>query len=42
MIIPVGTEQQQLMQIDKTEKGQIIKKSLGTINFVPLVTGETS
>ena len=42
MIIPVGTSQQRLVQIDKKENGEIVKKSLGNINFVPLITGETS
>ena len=42
MIIPVGTSKQRLVQIDKKENGEIVKKSLGNINFVPLITGETS
>ncbi|MCR4555100.1 MAG: protein-L-isoaspartate(D-aspartate) O-methyltransferase [Succinivibrionaceae bacterium] len=42
MIIPVGTSQQRLVQIDKKENGEIVEKSLGNINFVPLITGETS
>jgi len=42
MIIPVGTSQQRLVQIDKKENGEIVKKSLCNINFVPLITGETS
>lgn len=41
MVIPVGTDQQQLMQLDKDQDGNISEKSLGAINFVPLISGAT-
>jgi len=36
LVIPVGTDSQQLMQIDKLADGQVIQKSLAEVVFVPL------
>lgn len=40
MVIPIGTQKQELFVIDK-QGNDIIKKSLGPINFVPMIKGET-
>lgn len=40
LVIPVGTERQELMVYSKDPAGQITSRSLGGVNFVPLIPGE--
>jgi len=37
MVIPVGTFSQKLMEIEKTEKGEIVSRNLMGVTYVPLV-----
>jgi len=37
MIIPVGTHSQNLMEVEKTQSGQVLTRNLMGVSYVPLV-----
>ncbi len=41
IVIPVGTDHQELMVYQKQDNGDVVGKSLGPVNFVPLIAGTT-
>jgi protein-L-isoaspartate(D-aspartate) O-methyltransferase len=39
LIMPVGEQHQELCVFNKSESGEITRRSLGSVNFVPLIAG---